>query len=116
MSGITVKNFAPYETVPLTLVASVSGSVAFKLPGSWLCPDVMVTNSGATIAFVNFGVSALGAVTAQTPATTGTLGATPVLPGETLVFSKDEFVTGADTCAGYSTGTPTLYFTSGVGT
>lgn len=115
MSGATIKNFAPYETVPLTLVANTSASVAFKLPGSWACCDVMITNNGSTIAFVNFGIASVGPVTAQAPATTGTSNATPVLPGITMVLSKDEFVSGADTCAAFSTGTPTLYFTAGMG-
>jgi hypothetical protein len=114
MSGITIKNFSDYETVPLTLTASTAGTVAFKLPGSWELPDVMVTNSGLTVAFVNFCNSGR-IVNAQSPATTGTIGATPVLAGETMILSKNKGATYNDTCCAISTGTPTLYFTSGVG-
>lgn len=114
MSGITIKNFSDYETVPLTLVANTAAHVAFALPASWSSPDVMVTNSGSTIAFVNFCNNA-NLVNAQTPGTSGTLGATPVLPGATMVLSKNKSATYNDTCCAISTGTPTLYFSSGVG-
>jgi outer membrane protein assembly factor BamB len=114
MSGITIKNFSDYETVPLTLVASTAATVAFALPASWGSPDVMVTNSGTTVAFVNFCNSSK-IVNAQVPGTNGTLGATPVLGGETMILSKNKGATYNDTCCAISTGTPTLYFTSGVG-
>lgn len=114
MSGATVKNFAAYETIPLLTVANTSVSAVFKLPGSWELSDVMISNNGSTVAFVNFGRASNGAVTAQTPATTGTLGATPILPGQTMVLSKDE-IPQSDTCAAFSTGASQLYFTSGIG-
>lgn len=114
MSGITIKNFSDYETVPLTLVANTPGSVSFALVGSIDEPDVMVTNAGSTIAFVNFCNSSK-IVNAQTPGTGGTTGATPILAGATMVLSKNKAALKNDTCCAISTGTPTLYFTSGVG-
>lgn len=118
MSGITVKNFAPYETIPLLCVANNSVSAKFALPGSWACPDVMISNNGTTIAFFGlFSAQAnpVLATTATAPALTGTIFATPILPGETMVISKDEYAQGADTVAAFSTGTPQLYFTAGIG-
>lgn len=114
MSGITIKNFSDYETVPLTLVANTAAHVAFALPASWAEPDVMVTNVGATVAFVNF-CNSQNIVNAQVPGANGTLGATPIPAGATMILSKNKSATYNDTCCAISTGTPTLYFSSGVG-
>lgn len=114
MSGITIKNFSDYETVPLTLVANTAATVSFALPGSWESPDVQIYNAGSTVAFVNFCYSGK-IVNAQVPGTNGTTGATPVPAGAIMVFSKNKGATYNDTCCAISTGTPTLYFTSGVG-
>ena len=111
-------NFAPYETVPLNATTS-SSSVTFALPASATdCPDCMVTNSGTTVAFVGFyqqnaptGQANFGTA-AQVPSTNGTLQATPVLGGETMVLSMGK----ADTCVAImGTGSATIYFTAGKG-
>ena len=117
MSGLTVKNFAAYETIPLLCVGSQSVSAKFALPGSWNSPDILVANNGTTIAFVGYGSSITQpgvAVTATAPGLTGTKNCTPVLPGAIMILSKDE-IEQSDTVCAYSTGTPQLYFTAGVG-
>lgn len=117
MSGITVKNFAAYETIPLTCVANTSVSAKFKLQGSFNLPDIMVVNNGSTIAFVGYGSSITQpsvTVAAQAPGLTGTTNCTPILPGAIMVLSKDE-IEQSDTVCAYSTGTSQLYFSSGVG-
>jgi hypothetical protein len=114
-------NFDPYETVQLAATTSSAG-VSFILPASWTdCPDVMVSNAGTTTAFVGFyqkyapSTQANDGTAAQVPGTgsaPGTLQATPVLAGETMVLTKKR----ADTCVGLmATGTGTIYFTCGKG-
>lgn len=117
MAAPQILNFSAYETVPLSVTTS-SASVTFALAASATdCRDCMVSNAGSTVAFVgfylknapasqaNFGTSAV------VPSTTGTLQATPILAGETMVLTKDK----ADTCIAISTGSTTLYFTAGKG-
>lgn len=120
MSGANIANFYGYETIPLNAGAS-SLSVSFKEAGSISdMSDVLVTNTGNVTAFVAFGNSKGGtvAITAQTPGTNGTTGATPILAGKSRVFNKNANAAagGADTCAGITvTGSAQLYFTSGRG-
>jgi hypothetical protein len=101
--------FLAYETVPLDAGTS-SSSVTFSLPASRdNCLEVMITNEGTATAFLAFGS---GSATATLPGTTGTMDATPILAGETMVLRKDR----ADTCAAITrSDTATLYFTAGKG-
>jgi hypothetical protein len=117
MAAPQTLNFSAYETVPLS-VTNTSSSVSFALPASATdCRDCMVSNAGSTIAFVGFylkntpSTQANFGTTAQLPGITGTLQATPILAGETMVLTKDK----ADTCIAISSGTTTLYFTAGKG-
>lgn len=110
-SNVFMINSQPGETVPLVASAS-STSVKFALPASIANYDVIVVNVGSNIAFIAFGASSAGTVTAQVPGTTGTLNATPVTPGSTMTFSKNSDAIKADTCAAISPAGTTLYFTS----
>ncbi len=103
------------ETVPLVVgTGAVSVSVAFFLPASARNFDVMVTNAGTKTAFIAFGDSTKGTVTAQAPGTNGTTNATPVLPGAIYNFQKNSDAVQANTCAAIcnSGENTTLYFTS----
>ncbi len=113
-SNVYVINDQCGETVPLT-VGTTSVSVTFALPASIRNYDVMVTNAGSKIAFIAFGNSANGVVTATQPGTNGTINAIPVLPGAIYNFQKNTDALQVDTCAAIcatGTNTTTLYFTS----
>lgn len=99
------------ETVPLS-VTSTSTNVTFALPASKANYDVIVTNAGLKAAFINFGIGS--GVIATVPGTTGTTGATPILPGAIYTFQKNSDAIKADTCAAICGGSDstTLYFTS----
>jgi hypothetical protein len=101
------------ETVPLN-VTNTTSSVKFALQPSLKNYDVIVTNSGTSTVFINFGLSTNGTVTATLPGTTGTTGATPILAGAIYTFQKNSDSVFADTCAGISNSavTCTVYFTS----
>lgn len=103
------------ETVPLIIgTGNVSVSVVFALLASKKNYDVMVTNAGTKPAFIAFGDSADGALTATVPGTTGTTKATPILGGAIYNFQKNTDAKQADTCAAIcaSGDNTTLYFTS----
>lgn len=114
-SGITIKNFMPVgETIPLN-ATSTSSYATFQSNVSSSQPDVLITNAGANVAFVGFGLASKG-VTAYLPSTSGAFNATPVQPGNSMVFAKSQTQPNADTCAAITgTGTTQLYFTAGVG-
>jgi hypothetical protein len=105
--------FLDYETVPLN-AGTTTSSVKFKLPASQSDnQQCSVYNEGTVTAFVAFGD---GSATAVLPDVTGTVGATPVGGGETVVFTKNRTSRGADTCAAIvKTGNAQLYFTAGKG-
>lgn len=108
-SNVFVINSQAGETIPLT-ASSSSSNVKFVLNPSILNYDVIVTNAGSSIAFIAFGVG--NTTTAQVPGTSGTLNATPVLPGAIYTFQKNSDAIRADTCAAISPLGTTLYFTS----
>ena len=109
-TNVFVINSMAGETVPL-LAGTTSTNVAFALPASALNYDVIVTNTGSNVAFVNFGPTS--ATVAQLPGTTGTLGATPIPPGQTYTLQKNSDAIKSAYCAGITaTGTAQLYFTS----
>lgn len=112
-SNVYVMNSQPGETVPLSVTAT-TGHVEFFLPASKLNYDVIVTNAGSKTAFINFGDSLVGTVTATVPGTNGTIKATPVLAGAIYTFQKNTDALKCDSCAAICGGsdTTTLYFTS----
>ncbi len=114
--GIFYSNFQTFETLLLSAGAT-SASGTFRISGSAQdMGDCMVTNAGPNHAFIGFGASAKGAVTAQVPTSTGALNATPILAGQTIVFNKNTMPMGADTIAAITAGgSTTLYATSGRG-
>lgn len=109
-TNVYVINSLPGETVPLSVTAT-SSSVKFFNKASKLNYDVIVTNAGTKTAFIQFGDTTAVAVV---PSTTGTIGATPVLPGAIYTFQKNTDAVQCDTCAAICGGadTTTLYFTS----
>lgn len=110
-SNVFVINSMFGETVPLS-VTSTSSNVTFALPQSVKNYDCIVTNGGASVAFINFGIGS--STVATVPGTTGTTGAFPVLPGEVVTLQKNSDAVKNDTCAAICNtgGSTTLYFTS----
>jgi hypothetical protein len=103
------ENFTPGETVSLS-VGITTAAVSFSLAQSANYPDCMVTNAGASTAFVSFGA---GAQTFAMLPAAGALTAVPVLAGESMILRKGA---GNTACAAItSTGATTLYFTAGQG-
>lgn len=111
--NVYVANSEFGETIPLAVGTSSISATFFLLP-SKNNASVIVTNAGSKIAFINFGDSTKGTVTATAPALTGTTGATPILPSAIYTFQKNSDALKADTCAAICGGTDstTLYFTS----
>lgn len=112
-SNVYVINSQAGETVPLSVTAT-SGYVDFALVPSKLNYDVIVTNAGTKTAFIAFGDSANGTLTATVPGTNGTTKATPILAGAIYTVQKNTDAVKCDRCAAICGGsdTTTLYFTS----
>ncbi len=117
-SNVYVLNSQAGETIPLSVTAT-SANVKFGLQASINNYDVIVTNAGTKVAFINFGVGSntvavVPAASGSPSVGTGTTGATPILPGAIYTFQKNTSALQADTCAAICGGadTTTLYFTS----
>lgn len=99
-------NFTAGESIPLT--ATTAGvAAAFALAQSAAYTDCMITNAGSAIAFIGFGEGS-----AVLPALTGTVNATPIAPGASIILRKGTAIRCLAICA---SGTVQLYFTAGQG-
>lgn len=95
-----LKNFIPGPTVSIAGTTSTA-AVALGV-GPTSRKDVMIYNSGTTVAFFKFGVAGVTAAVTDTP----------IAPGSMNIFHANDMTHVA---AIMGSGTATLYFTSGYG-
>jgi len=105
INAVSSTSFAPYETIPIVATSSTS-SASFTLADSATYSDCMVQNAGSVEAFVGFGAPA------NLPSS-GVLNATPVPAGAVMILQKG--IGNAQCSAITSSGSATIYFTSGTG-
>ena len=101
MSGYSPFTPSPGKTVSIAATTS-SGATAINM-ATGLQTQIMVANSGTTVAFVNWATSAAVATSANIP----------IMPGHAVVLSIP--ATTASVAAIMASGTATIYFAPGIG-